>query len=191
VLLDKKNNVPIGPVNLKTMGGGETIESHMERVHNLKHLPAGRFATRLFDCCKDPAFAATCCIAYASTLLVEGDSGVPTCCAINRVFNRHTAVRSFCVEMVEDPHGISFVHSAPLDKVQCQCSLLAGIVCYDWSFGIMPFMVFGFLVASIVTLFGFPATATACHLSCVGRATITGGSLCRPSVRTRRHSSRA
>jgi hypothetical protein len=101
--VDSKNNAPIGPVSLKTMSSGETIEAHMEYVHGLKHLPAGRFATRLFDCCKDPAFATTCCIAYTSTMPLEGDRGVPTCCAINRVFNRHAVPLSICPEMVEDP----------------------------------------------------------------------------------------
>jgi hypothetical protein len=157
-LVDSKNNTPIGPVSLKTMSSGETIEAHMVRVHGLTHLPAGRFVTRLFDCCKDPAFATTCCIAYTSTLSLAGDRGVPTCCAINRVFNRHAVTSSFCAKMVEDPRGISFIDSAPLDKVQCQCRLVF-LVMYDWSVGFMPLIGLGFLVASIVTLFGFPCNS--------------------------------
>jgi hypothetical protein len=154
--VDSKNKAPIGPVSLKTRSSGETIEAHMEYVHGLKHLPAGRFATRLFDCCKDPAFTTTCCIVYTSTMPLGGDRGVPTCCAINRVFNRHAVPLSICAEMVEDPHGISFVDSASLDKVQCQWHL-AFVVMYDLL--MMPLMGSGFLVASIVTLFGFPCNS--------------------------------
>jgi hypothetical protein len=154
-LLDRQKNAPIGPVSLKTMGSGETIEAHMGRIHGLKHLPARRFATRLFDCCKDPAFATTCCIAYCSTMIPceDCDRGVPTCNSIGRVFSSYpTSLRS---EMVR---GISFVHSAQLGQAQCACPLFFGLV-IDWSLGIMPLFGLGFLVASIVTLFGFPCNS--------------------------------
>jgi hypothetical protein len=154
-LVDSKNKAPVGPVSLKTMCDWGTIEAHMERVHKLKHLPAGRFATRLFDCCKDPVFATTCCIVYTSLVPLEGDRGVPTCSAISRVFNGHHLSGSWAA-VVEYPRGISFVHSAPLDKVQCQCHLVFAVM-YDLL--MMPLAALGFLVASVVTLFGFPCNS--------------------------------
>jgi hypothetical protein len=152
----KSKPVPAGPVSLRTMGNGETIESHMEHVHGLKHLPAGRLATRLFDCCKDPV-AMTCCFAYGSSLTCTGDR-LSTCGAIDRVFRNHTSPNSLALfgATLPDPRGITFVYSAPLDEVQCQCWLICGVM-FDWA--LCPIVQSVLAVASIVTLFGFPCNS--------------------------------
>jgi hypothetical protein len=107
-VVDPKNSASAGPVFLRTMGNGESIEAHMSSAHGLKHLPAGRFATRLFDCCNDPMFAINGCIPNAANVaFLPFETSV-------RVFASFTTF-----EETEILPGHSFVYSTPLNDVQC------------------------------------------------------------------------
>jgi hypothetical protein len=146
----------VGRVSLKTMGNAESIEVHMERVHGLKHLPAGRIATKLFDCCKDPAVAMTCCCPFISFPCgFRRDIGLAPHAAIARVLEPglgHGLGGLFAFG------GNFFASSAPLDEVQCHPGLFANVILIL----LLPHAALGVavgLVGSFVTLFGFPCNS--------------------------------
>jgi hypothetical protein len=156
--VDNSTSAAVGPVSLKTMGNGESIEAHMERVHGLKHLPAGRIATRLFDCCKDPAVAMTCCVACLPFACSgRQDHGLAPCCAIARVFAGQVEP-GCCTQVAIVPRGRSVVSSAPLDEVQCHAGMLCNAVLILAAAHGAIFFALG-LVGSIVTLCGFPCNS--------------------------------
>jgi hypothetical protein len=161
--VDDRTSAAVGPISLKTMGNAESIEAHMERVHGLKHLPAGRIATELFDCCKDPAIAMTCCCPFIdlrctcmdSPLNRSYDVGLAPHAAIARVLEPGGAELAWLFA-----HGRHFfVSSAPLDEEQCQsgmcCSSVILIFFVPPAMAILALA----LLCSIVTLFGFPCNS--------------------------------
>jgi hypothetical protein len=144
-LVDPKNSASAGPVFLRTMGNGESIEAHMSSTHGLKHLPAGRFATRLFDCCKDPVFAINGCIPNAANgLFLPFDTRV-------RVFDSFTTF-----EETDIRPGHSFVYSTPLNDVQCDtpmCCLNFLTWVLQWCAVVMTVSLTLF---GVLTVCGFP-----------------------------------
>jgi hypothetical protein len=157
-LVDNSTSAAVGPISLKTMGNGESIEAHMERVHGLKHLPAGRITTGLFGCCKDPAVAMTCCVVcFPLACCGRQDEGLAPYCAIARVLAGNIDT-GCCTLIAIAPRGRSFVDSAPLDEVQCHAGMLCNFVLIMGSAHAAIFFALG-LVGSIVTLCGFPCNS--------------------------------
>jgi hypothetical protein len=156
-LVDNSTSAAMGVVSLKTMGNGESIEAHMERVHGLKHLPAGRIATKLFDCCKDPAIAMTCCFPFSNLSSRSGSSndvGLAPQAAIARVLDPRGAELAWLLAH----GGHVFIHSAPLDEVQCQPGMLCNVMLIVFVPHAMVILALA-LLGSIVTLFGFPCNS--------------------------------
>jgi hypothetical protein len=106
-----------GPVSLRTMGNGESIEAHMERAHGLKHLPARRFATSLLGCCGDPMTAATCWCAFLPAV-ASWDVGLSPCFAVQRVFTGTATLPDMALEEPVPARGRTSVHATP-DALRC------------------------------------------------------------------------
>jgi hypothetical protein len=135
-LLNRTSGTAIGPVSLRTIGYGESIEAHMERVHGLKHLPARRFATSLLGRCEDPITAATCPVRAIF------------CCWPN-------TFKGIVPDSPVPARGRTSIPSKPVDGVQCRPHYILMVLA-------MPFVALYYVmwtVGDMVTLCGFPCNS--------------------------------
>jgi hypothetical protein len=159
VTISNVTGAAVGPVNLMSTGNNESIDAHMERVHGLKHMPAGRFATGLFECCEDPAAVLTCPLAFhpCPCGILQMDQGFSVCCANHKTLWGHTGC---CGEPLIPTVGQTVIASAALNEQQCH-GAMCGNACMIVVLPHLIVMGALFFVGSLVTLFGFPCNSDA------------------------------